>query len=142
MTAPAAPAPGPEPRVTVDAGALRRRIEAAVAPVAAASPVAVAPAAAPSPVAVPARAPTAVPARAPEASAVPPRAMAAPAAGRPASLRDDPVANHPLVREASALFDATIVRIEAAGSLPEPGPAAAGGLADALEPGPNGDADV
>jgi hypothetical protein len=117
--------------VTVDAGALRRRIEAAVAPVAAASPVA-----------VPARAPTAVPARAPEASAVPPRAMAAPASGRPASLRDDPVANHPLVREASALFDATIVRIEAAGSLPEPGPAAAGGLADALEPGANGDADV
>ena len=94
MTVPAAPAPGPEPRVTVDAGALRRRIEAAVAPVAA------------------------------------------------ASLRDDPVANHPLVREASALFDATIVRIEAAGSLPEPGPAAAGGLADALEPGANGDADV
>jgi len=80
--------------VTVDAGALRRRIEAAVAPVAA------------------------------------------------ASLRDDLVANHPLVREASALFDATIVRIEAAGSLPEPGPAAAGGLADALEPGANGDADV
>jgi hypothetical protein len=68
--------------------------------------------------------------------------MAASAAGRPASLRDDPVANHPLVREASALFDATIVRIEAAGSLPEPGPAAAGGLADALEPGANGDADV
>jgi hypothetical protein len=128
--------------VTVDAGALRRRIEAAVAPVAAASPAAVAPVAAPSPVAVPARAPTAVPARAPEASAVPPRAMAAPASGRPASLRDDPVANHPLVREASALFDATIVRIEAAGSLPEPGPAAAGGLADALEPGANGDADV
>ena len=34
-----------------------------------------------------------------------------------ASLRDDPVATHPLVREVSALFDATIVRIEAAGTL-------------------------
>ncbi|MEI6475047.1 MAG: hypothetical protein WCO75_06610 [Planctomycetota bacterium] len=34
------------------------------------------------------------------------------------SLRDDPTVRHPLVLEVSALFDATIVRVEAAGTLP------------------------
>lgn len=43
-------------------------------------------------------------------------AVAAPA-GRAPSPRDDAMASHPLVREVSALFDATIVRIESAGSL-------------------------
>jgi hypothetical protein len=38
--------------------------------------------------------------------------------GRAPSLRDDPVVTHALVREVSALFDATIVRVEAAGTLP------------------------
>lgn len=48
----------------------------------------------------------------------------APEARRPAP-RDDAMATHPLVREVSALFDATIVRIEPAGSLPSAGDAGA-----------------
>lgn len=43
-------------------------------------------------------------------------AVPAPEPRRPA-FRDEAMASHPLVREVSALFDATIVRIEAAGSL-------------------------
>ena len=53
------------------------------------------------------------PARRIEAVAAPPVALP----GRAPSLRDDPVSVHPLVREVSALFDATIVRIEAVGTL-------------------------
>lgn len=116
--------------MTADVGALRRRIQEAVAP------EAVEPPSRPPAAAAPVR-----PAGA-AASAAVPAATAAATAARPASLRDDPVANHPLVREASALFDATIVRIEAAGSLPAPDPARAGDLADALEPGSQGDSDV
>jgi len=64
--------------------------------------------------------------------------------GRAPSLRDDPVAVHPLVREVSALFDATIVRIEAAGTLSPSDAAAAAGTdaAEAAEPGHHGDDDV
>lgn len=74
--------------------------------------------------------------------AVPAPAVALP--GRAPSLRDDPVAVHPLVREVSALFDATIVRIEAAGSLNPSEAAAAAGTdaAEAAEPGHHGDDDV
>ena len=61
----------------------------------------------------------------------------APEARRPAP-RDDAMATHPLVREVSALFDATIVRIEAAGSLP---PAGEGG-APGDEPGPDASIDL
>ena len=64
---------------------------------------------------------------------------AASAASRGPSLRDDPVAVHPLVREVSALFDATIVRIEAAGSLPSEAADAADDAADAAT---HGDHDV
>ena len=46
---------------------------------------------------------------------------------------------HPLVREVSALFDATIVRIEAAGSLPSEAADAADDAADAAT---HGDHDV
>lgn len=68
--------------------------------------------------------------------------------GRAPSLRDDPVVTHPLVREVSALFDATIVRVEAAGTLPDA--AAAGGAApagpreddEAADQGFHGDSDV
>ena len=59
--------------------------------------------------------------------------------GRAASLRDDPVAVHPLVQEVSALFDATIVRIEAAGTLT---PSDAAAAAAGTEPGTHGDDDV
>lgn len=62
--------------------------------------------------------------------------VAAPESRRPAP-RDEAMATHPLVREVSALFDATIVRIEAAGSL-----AAAGeGGAVGDEAGPDGSLD-
>lgn len=56
-------------------------------------------------------------------------AVAAPAARRPAA-RDDAMASHPLVREVSELFDATIVRVEAAGSLAPGGAQPASGAAD------------
>jgi hypothetical protein len=56
-------------------------------------------------------------------------AVAAPAARRPAP-RDDAMASHPLVREVSELFDATIVRVEAAGSLAPGGAQPAPGAAD------------
>jgi len=68
--------------------------------------------------------------------------VAAPAValpGRAPSLRDDPVAVHSLVREVSALFDATIVRIEAAGTLT---PSDAAAAAAGTEPGTHGDDDV
>lgn len=80
-----------------------------------------------------------------------PAEQAAPPArvpGRAPSLRDDPVAAHPLVREVSALFDATIVRVEAAGTLPEApagqGPPTGGPRDDAepAEQSSNGDSDV
>lgn len=48
--------------------------------------------------------------------------------GRAPSLRDDPATRHPLVLEVSALFDATIVRVEAAGTLPAPA------VVEAIEP--------
>lgn len=75
------------------------------------------------------------PVRRVEAVAAPPVALP----GRAPSLRDDPVAVHPLVREVSALFDATIVRIEAAGTLTSSDAAAA---AAGTEPGTPGDDDV
>ena len=50
-----------------------------------------------------------------DAEVAAPRRMEAAAAP---SLRDDPAVRHPLVLEVSALFDATIVRVEAAGTLP------------------------
>jgi hypothetical protein len=50
-----------------------------------------------------------------DAEAAAPRRMETAAAP---SLRDDPATRHPLVLEVSALFDATIVRVEAAGTLP------------------------
>lgn len=96
MTAPAAPARAPEPRVPVDDGAHRTM-------------------------------------------AGEPKAVA-----RPAALRDDPASAHPLVREASRLFDATIVRVELAGSLPAgtaPAPDATADP-DPGEPPPHGDTDV
>jgi hypothetical protein len=84
------------------------------------------------PVAAPGDPPPSAAAR-PAGAARPPAAAGADPRGP--SLRDDPVAGHPLVREVSALFDATIVRIEAAGSLPsEPG-ADAGADADAATQG-------
>jgi hypothetical protein len=69
-------------------------------------------------------------------------AVAAPSValpGRAPSLRDDPVSKHPLVSEVSALFDATIVRIEAAGTLT---PSDAAAAAVGTEPGTHGDDDV
>jgi hypothetical protein len=49
------------------------------------------------------------------------------------------VSKHPLVSEVSALFDATIVRIEAAGTLT---PSDAAAAAVGTEPGTHGDDDV
>lgn len=45
------------------------------------------------------------------AAAASPRAL-------PAAGADDTIRNHPLVRSVAALFDATIVRVESAGTLP------------------------
>ena len=53
--------------------------------------------------------------------------------GRAPSLRDDPVVTHALVREVSALFDATIVRVEAAGTLPAPDAAPTRASADGAD---------
>ena len=50
-------------------------------------------------------------------------------------LRDDPVVTHALVREVSALFDATIVRVEAAGTLPASAAAGAQAAEAAREEG-------
>jgi hypothetical protein len=83
------------------------------------------------------------------APALPPRdatpaTLVPPPAPRPAALRDDPASAHPLVREASRLFDATIVRVELAGSLPAgtaPAPDATADP-DLGEPAPHGDPDV
>jgi hypothetical protein len=55
--------------------------------------------------------------------------------GRAPSLRDDPVVTHALVREVSALFDATIVRVEAAGTLPASAAAGAQAAEAAREEG-------
>jgi hypothetical protein len=65
----------------------------------------------------------------PAARRMEPVSVAAPAARRPA-LRDEAMASNPLVREVSELFDATIVRVEAAGSLPAGGSQPASGAAD------------
>ena len=72
--------------------------------------------------------PAIAPVSAPPASrgafeAAPAPAPAAPAAPRTpapaaAALRDDPVQRHELVRTVARLFDATVVRVEAAGTLP------------------------
>lgn len=67
-------------------------------------------------------------------------AVAAPAVapqlpGRAPSLRDDPVVKHALVREVSALFDATVVRVEAAGTLPASAAAGAQAAEAAREEG-------
>ncbi|MFO0963485.1 MAG: hypothetical protein U0625_11355 [Phycisphaerales bacterium] len=56
----------------------------------------------------------ATPAPAPASAPAAPRTPA-PAA---AALRDDPVQRHELVRTVARLFDATVVRVEAAGTLP------------------------
>jgi hypothetical protein len=72
-------------------------------------------------------------------------AVAAPESRRPA-VRDEAMASHPLVREVSALFDATIVRVEAAGSLsggnPQPAADADSGDDSASDQHPTGDHDV
>ncbi len=181
MTAPAAPAPAPEPPAALDVGALWKRMQDA----AEASPRDQAIVDSYSPAAFDAgllvvrnsrpggaggtavqemlaslasraagravrvridaeaevrRRPVAAPGDPPPSAAARPAGAARPpaAAGadpRGPSLRDDPVAGHPLVREVSALFDATIVRIEAAGSLPPEAGADAGADADAATQG-------
>lgn len=176
MTAPAGPAPAPEPPVALDAGALWKRMEdvaqdsprdmamvgafrpvgldgavlvvrpergggggtamqemlASLAARAAGRPVRVRVdaerAAPPRAVPIAREAPAARPG-APDARATEPDSTLAgaaeqrPAARSPApgaALRDDPAANHPLVREVSSIFDATVVRVEVAGTLPSP----------------------